>query len=154
MSGCQREQEIAEAVRAGHWPAACDEELRSHVAECRRCADFVRVKMAFAGMRAGDLGRARLEAPGLLMWRAQMRRRHAALERVARPMQQAYLFAFGILLAVLVGTGVFAWRQGVEWTAGSFVQAWQGAGTLVVWGMVGAIALVGAVAVYVVMERE
>jgi hypothetical protein len=154
MTACRREQEIAEAIRAAHWPAACEEELRSHVAECRRCADFVRVKTAFAGMRAGDLGRARLEAPGLLLWRAQMRRRHAALERVARPMQQAYLFALGILGAVLVGLGVMAVRQGVGWTAGSFVQAWQDAGTLVVWGMVGAIALVGAVAVYVVAERE
>ena len=154
MSGCRREREIAEALRAGHWPAACDEELRSHVAQCRRCADFVRLKVAFAGMRAGDLGRARLEAPGLLMWRAQMRRRNAALERVARPMQQAYVFAVGILLVVLVGLGVMEVRQGVDWTAATFVQAWQDAGTLVVWGMVGAIALVGAVAVYVAAERE
>ena len=154
MNGCRREQEIAQAIRAGHWPAACDEELRAHARECRRCADFVRVKTAFAGMRAEDLGRARLEAPGLVMWRAQMRRRNAALERVARPMQQAYGFAVGVLLAVVVGLGVMAWRQGADWTAGSFAQAWQDAGSLVVWGMVGAIALVGAVAVYVVAERE
>jgi hypothetical protein len=154
MRGCRREQEIAEAMRAGHWPVACDEELRSHVRECRRCADFVRVKMALAGMRAGDLGRARLEAPGLVMWRAQMRRRNAALERVARPMQQAYVFAVGVLVAVLVGLGVMAVRQGADWTAGSFVQVWRDAGTLVVWGMVGAIALVGAVMVYVAAERE
>ena len=154
MNGCRREQEIAEVMRAGHWPAACGEELRSHARECRRCTDFVRVKTAFAGMRAADLPRARLDAPGLLLWRAQMRRRNAALERVARPMQQAYGFALGVLLAVLVGLGVMAVRQGADWTAGSFVQAWQDAGTLVVWGMVAGIALVGAVAVYVVVERE
>ena len=44
---CSREREITEALRNGHWPEACDAELRAHVNACRSCSDFVLVTHTF-----------------------------------------------------------------------------------------------------------
>src|SRR5438105_735678 len=40
---CPREQDILEAVAAGHWPQGCDAELRAHVEACPACADLATV---------------------------------------------------------------------------------------------------------------
>ena len=40
---CGREKDVAAMLEAGHWPAACGDELREHVAGCARCGDLVLV---------------------------------------------------------------------------------------------------------------
>ena len=63
-------------------------------------------------MQAAQLGH-----PGLLWWRAQLRRRNEALQRVSKPAMTGQLFALciSILTAVtLLGSQI---RKGVDWSA-------------------------------------
>lgn len=112
---CVREKEIAELLRLGHWPAAASEELRAHVSRCRGCSDLVLVTRSFQRAREGVEANARLQAPGVLWWRAQLRRRNAAVEKISRPILGAQVFAFAVILLCAVGFVVFQTTHGVRW---------------------------------------
>jgi cation transporter-like permease len=56
-----------------------------------------------------------LESAGAIWWRAQLRRRNAAIEKVGRPILGAQIFALAI--SVVVGIAVLAWQ-------GSTLKAW------------------------------
>lgn len=119
---CNREKEVAEALRAGHWPDAAAEELRTHVAACKACSRRVVLAAAFRRERAIASAEARpdlrrLESPGALWWRAQLRRRNAAIERISRPILGAQVFAVAV---ALIGAVVFLAsqaKQGLGWFA-------------------------------------
>jgi len=115
---CGREAELIELLRRGHWPEASSAEIRAHVVDCGICTRRVLLTQAFTRERVSASAEARLESPGALWWRAQLRRRNAALERIARPMLGAQAFAVVIaLIAAAVflasqarhGLGWFAW---------------------------------------------
>ncbi|HWG20239.1 MAG TPA: hypothetical protein VG225_06885 [Terracidiphilus sp.] len=108
LRSCIHEKEIAELLQRGHWPQACPTELRAHAEQCPACSERILVTQAFRRERASAAAAARLESPGVLWWRAQLRRRNAALERIARPMLGAQIFT--IVLA-LVAAGVFLASQ-------------------------------------------
>jgi hypothetical protein len=168
LRACAREPEVAEAIRSGRWPLGCEPELRAHVEECRHCREMAMLTAAFQEARAQAVGaaevpRAGMPNAGLLWWRAQLRRRNAAMARVNRPLAGAQGFA---LLALLVaGVALAGWlaREGVRWfgwwdgvrqaVAGVNVPAMlHGAGTL---GFVvaGSVALLGGVAAWLAAER-
>jgi hypothetical protein len=101
MKSCPRQAELQSIVRRGHWPEACDPELRRHIETCRTCAEQLLVQHTFHAARAQAMHAARghyphLLHPNLLWWRAQLRRRNNALERVSRPITTAQVFAFCI----------------------------------------------------------
>ena len=75
LGSCVREKEVSELLRQGHWPHACTAELHAHVDGCRACRDLVLVAASFQKARAQAAGAAPLQSPGLLWWRAQLRRR-------------------------------------------------------------------------------
>jgi hypothetical protein len=52
----------------------------------------------------------RLETAGALWWRAQLRRRNAAIEKVGRPILGAQIFA--LVISVVVAVAVLAWEGG------------------------------------------
>lgn len=108
FSPCKRELELDQALEAGHWPEACTQELRAHVAGCKACSRRALLSQAFRRERAIASGQPRLESPGVLWWRAQLRRRNAAIERVGRPLLAAQGFAAVI---AVVGTAVFLTTQ-------------------------------------------
>jgi hypothetical protein len=115
---CPREKEVAALVHRGHWPQACPEDLRAHVHQCRACSDLVLVTATFQSARAQSAAMPRLESPGVLWWRAQLRRRNAAIERIARPILGAQIFAFAVTLVVAAGAIVWQAKQGfhlVSW---------------------------------------
>jgi hypothetical protein len=112
---CSREKEITEALRNGHWPEACDAELRAHANACRSCSDFVLITQTFERTRIESAKEAGLASPGLLWWRAQLRRRNAALERIARPIAVARIFAWVTTLLVTLGFVVWEYGRGAEW---------------------------------------
>lgn len=163
LRACAREQEVAEAVRSGRWPLGCEPELRAHVDACRRCGEMVLLTSAFqqARIEAGDA--APLPHPGLLWWRAQLRRRNAALERVSRPLAGAHVFA--LLLNVVALVAVFAWqaRHGVRWLgwwqtmehdiSGVDWLAWMHGASLLGLLVLGTLALLGGVAAWLAAER-
>jgi len=111
---CARERELSDLLHKGHWPQACPEELRAHVASCRNCSDLVLVAgtLQVARQRTADL--PRLEPAGAIWWRAQLRRRNAAIEKVSRPILGAQIFALTITLVVLAAVAV--WQVG-NWSA-------------------------------------
>lgn len=154
---CSHEREVAELLRGGQWPAGSGVELRSHVAGCGRCSEMVFLRTAMQGLRAGDMAAARLEAPGVIWWRAQLRKRNAALEQVARPLKAAQMFALAVVVSFAAGFGVSEVRHSSEWMARIEAISWgsvfSGWGLVVlVMGMVG-IGLLGAVAVYLASDR-
>lgn len=105
---------MRELLHRGFWPEACPEELRAHVEACRVCSDLVLVTRALADERAQAMPMARLEAPGALWWRAQLRRRNSAIEKMARPILGAQVFALAMALAAAVV--VLVWQAG-NWSA-------------------------------------
>ena len=116
---CQHEAEIRRLLELGHWPQSCTAELRAHAESCRACGDLVLVTQAFQGARAESMGQPgnSLPAPGVLWWRAQLRRRNAAVKQIQRPILGAQIFAFALTLLVAVGLVISQARHGVHWLA-------------------------------------
>jgi hypothetical protein len=114
---CNRERELAGALRAGYWPDASSEELRKHVATCNACSQRVVLAQAFRRERAAASAEPRLESPGSLWWRAQLRRRNAAIERISRPILGAQVFAVAVALIAAAIFLVSQLRNGVGWFA-------------------------------------
>lgn len=161
---CTREKELTALLEQGHWPHACSTELREHVAACNACRALVSVTLAFRSERAHAMGQPRLESPGVLWWRAQLRRRNAALARLSRPLLGAQIFAVVVVLLAAGAFLAFQVRQGATWL-GDFTRtlhfsallpaAWQnspGAGLALILLLVFA-ALAGGVALLVASDR-
>jgi len=117
LGACPRERELGEVLNLGQWPQACSDELRAHVAGCRSCRELVLVRQAFGRERTTAAGEVRLESPGVLWWRAQLRRRNAAIERIGRPLLGAQIFALAMCLAAAVIYVLWQSRRGFDWLA-------------------------------------
>lgn len=115
LGACQCEKDVAELVKRGQWPALASAELRAHVEACAACRDLVAVMGAFQRERGVAAAQARLEAPGVLWWRAQLRRRNAALRQVGRPLVVAQVFAVALGAVAAVLCAVFASRYEAGW---------------------------------------
>lgn len=168
---CSREKELAELLRRGGWPGLAAPEMRAHVAQCGRCRDLVAVTEVFQQARAASSAQTRLESPGVLWWRAQLRRRNAALKQVSRPLVAAQLFAMALGLVAAAVCLAFAARSGsgsgsgwlrlvLELPAafhipGLLPQAWQNTpAPWVVLLTLAALALMGGVFVYRASEER
>jgi len=170
LNSCPHETELRDHLAHGQWPAAATPELCAHVEACRSCADLVLVAAAFQKARAGTIAAARPVAPGVLLWRAQLRRRNAVVEHVTRPLLNAHIFALAFTLVVGLGFVVFealrndAWRTWLEQLPQSAVTQWDAfrtTGTIdptwsltVVLPVLATLFLIGAVAVYLATDRQ
>lgn len=114
---CSHESELTQALKDGHWPQGCGPELRAHVDVCGTCSDLVLVTQTFQNARSESESTVNLGSPSLLWWRAQLRRRNAAAERVGRPITIAQIFAW--LVTLFVGVLFFAsqYRHGLRWAS-------------------------------------
>ena len=115
LGSCPREKQLAELLRLNHWPHACPPELRTHVEACRSCSELVLVTQAFRQARAGASAVAPLQSAGALWWRAQLRRRNAAIERIGKPILGAQIFAVAVTLLIAAGFIATQARQGLRW---------------------------------------
>jgi predicted anti-sigma-YlaC factor YlaD len=109
---CSREAELTAEMESGHWPEASTPELRAHVTECKVCRDAATLRQSFRMARATTLPQAQLPPPGLVWWRAQLRRRNAALARVQRPILGAQILALLVTLGIGVGLVLVELRSG------------------------------------------
>jgi hypothetical protein len=125
---CTHEAEIKQHIQQGRWPDACDPELRAHVAACAACAETVQFAQLFQTARAESMLRAPLDSAGPLWWRAQLRRRNAALESIVKPIRTAQIFAAAICLIATIGFLVFQLRSGNSWLS-NLRQLWPFAST-------------------------
>ncbi|MGZ7030284.1 MAG: hypothetical protein ACXVG9_13250 [Terriglobales bacterium] len=112
---CSRGAEIAEALKNGRWPDACERELHAHADSCQGCSDLILVTQAFQRARTEAAPRARFDSASLLWWRAQLRQRNTAVERVGKPITIAQTFAVVVNLLVAVGFVAWQFRRGVRW---------------------------------------
>jgi hypothetical protein len=166
---CPRQPEVQELLASGHWPHACPAELRAHLAECRSCADLALVTEAFQRSRAAAAAQAQLPAPGAIWWRAQLRRRNAAVERVGKPILGAYVFALSMTVLVGAVFAVTQARHGIRWLdwlgqSQDSTTHFQWLNVLMLWNpgwsltvlipVLATLALLGAVAVYLGAERR
>lgn len=161
LRACAHEKEVKELLRGGQWPQGCGADLRKQAAGCRRCSELVLLRGAMQGIRAGEMAAARLEAPGVIWWRAQLQRRNAALEQVAKPLRAAQMFALVVVVSFAAGFAVSEMRHSSEWMArisefensisvASLLSGW---GLLIVVSSVVCVGLLGAVAFFVASER-
>jgi hypothetical protein len=114
---CSFENELTQALRDGHWPEGCGPELRAHVENCANCSDLVLVTQAFQSARSESEPAALSGSPSLLWWRAQLRRRNAATERVSRPVTIAEIFALVVYVFVGVVLVASQYRHGLKWSS-------------------------------------
>ena len=115
MRSCTREAEVKALVERGQWPQACAPDLRDHVSTCRSCSELALVTAAFQRARNQAVGAAKIGSPGLLWWRAQLRRRNVAVERISKPILSAQIFALAVNLVVAAAVAVWQARHGVAW---------------------------------------
>jgi hypothetical protein len=160
---CPRQTEVQQLLAQGHWPHACPPELRAHLGDCRSCAELVLVTQAFQQSRAATAAQVKLPAAGAIWWRAQLRRRNAAVERVGKPVLGAYVFALAVVVLAAAMFAISQARHGLHWLdwvgqpSESFNPAgWLSAGgsLLVLIAVFAMVALVGAVVVYVAAEKH
>ena len=169
LVSCPCEKEIRELVEGGQWPLASPQELRSHAANCRTCADLVLVATAFQRARSTTIAAAKPASAGAIWWRAQLRSRQQAFRRVERPLIGAQIFALVALLLPLVGFAAFEARHGLAWltwltrtsqsaqlhagslAAGSSVPA---SNPVFIFVAAAAFALIAGVAVFFATERK
>jgi hypothetical protein len=179
LRSCTRQPEVAALLAAGHWPHACPPELRTHFDSCPTCAELLLVTSAFQQSKASAAVRAQLPAPGAIWWRAQLRRRNAAVERVAKPILGAYLFALIFTLIVAASLAIGHARQGFRWLdshladshlpdalrqspslpthsqaigSSAWLSSSSGLGVLI--PLLATVVLLGAVVVYLATERQ
>lgn len=118
LGSCTREPELRALLQRGHWPAVAPSELLAHVARCAACRSLAAVTLALQQERTVAFRSARLEPAGVLWWRAQLRRRNAAMQQLERPFLAAQIFA---VLLVLVAAAAFLGTQtsiGLRWLDG------------------------------------
>jgi hypothetical protein len=115
---CIHEREIRQLLERGQWPQSAPPELRSHVDACRACSDMAAVTQAFRSARTVSANAAILPSPGVLWWRAQLRRRNEAVERINRPILGAQIFAMAITTAIAVALAISQARHGLHWLTG------------------------------------
>ena len=168
MKPCPREAEAQAALRRGHWPDASEPELREHVATCDRCSSRLLVLKTFQTVRAESMQSAHLGSPSLLWWRAQLRRRNEALERVRKPAITGQLFALLISISTVVALLGSQIRKGVDWSswlpapsAGSHFDALSLLSSIEAdWGLIllltgfGTMILLAAVVFYLAADRS
>ena len=164
---CARESEVAEMVRLGHWPQACPDELRAHVVACRSCGELVLVTQTFQRTKARTIP-PRLESAGALWWRAQLRRRNEAIERINRPILGAQIFA--LFVGLVLGLGVMGWEMRHGFDLAASLAAWlralhlhallpaswpaMDANVWLLVPMLAAVACASGVIVYLTMEKQ
>ena len=114
---CSYEVELTQALKDGHWPSGCGTELRAHVDGCGSCRDLVLVTQAFQGARRESEQLMPSGSASLLWWRAQVRRRTAATERVSRPITIAQTFALFVYVLVAVVFAASQYNHGLHWAS-------------------------------------
>ncbi|HLV86759.1 MAG TPA: hypothetical protein VKV39_07265 [Candidatus Sulfotelmatobacter sp.] len=167
LRGCSWEAELTRALKAGHWPDACGPELGAHVEGCRSCSDLVLVAETFRRARTASAEREPGVPANLLWWRAELRRRNEAAQKVTQPITVAQSFAWVVSSLVALVFLVSQYRYGLRWgswwpelSVGRIVHQWSVAGAELQWRMsllipcVGMLAVLSGIAVYLVKERE
>ena len=152
---CSQQNRVEAALHSGHWPEGCDPALRAHVENCAACSDLVLVTQSLQQGRAESIQTVRLAAPGTLWWRAQLRRRNAAIQTVTRPVALAEKIALAILIVAAVALAL--WQRGE--VAGWLTSMWSPLSNIIQIPLAllvgfGSLLVFAAFAVYLMLAKE
>jgi len=165
---CPHESEIRQLAARGQWPHACPAELAAHLSSCRSCRDFLMLDQAFRRDRTQVMLQSVPPAPGTIWWRAQLRRRHTALESIDKPIARVQIVTLCVYL--LAALSLIAWQavSGLRWLDalrrlsfdfGSLIPSsvlpdkMAGSGFLLLLPILGAAAVLCSVLIYVISNR-
>ena len=131
---CPREQDVINAIVTGRWPERCDESLCAHVAECAVCKELVEVTSMMRLDRDGLHEEMSLPSAGQVWWRAAIRARLEASQRVERPLS----WIFGISMASAAGLAIAAVQ--LLWSPVQLAWGTSSPGTWLTWFGIGEFA--------------
>jgi hypothetical protein len=117
LRSCKRSEDVASMVRMGYWPDGCEEELREHIAGCGHCREWILLTQSFQQARSESFEETPQRSSFLLWWRAELRRRDAALKQVSLPMTLAHRFALVVGLVSAMAFLVLARASLLGWFA-------------------------------------
>ncbi|HLJ90804.1 MAG TPA: hypothetical protein VKZ53_28625 [Candidatus Angelobacter sp.] len=108
---CSRQREIASALQAGPLSGP----LAAHIEICPACSDLVLVAQTLRQARQESMQTAHhlgtsIGSPSVLWWKAQVRRRNAALEKATRPTVVMEKIALATILAVVICL-ILLWKE-------------------------------------------
>lgn len=101
-NACDYENAVVESLKSG----IANNEISAHLQSCADCRETWRVVNFFQTNLTNEPSPGRLPAAGLIFWKARLREKQRAAERVGQP-----IFIANIIAAMLVG-GVFVWLSG------------------------------------------
>ena len=174
LRACPFEPEIRRLLELGHWPQSCPPELRAHAESCRACGELILVTQTFRNVRAASPMPLQLPPPGVLWWRAQLRRRNAAVERINKPIVGAQIFALAFTLCVAIGFAVYQAKHDLHWITSlgdwlvslsqsrtfhfevlwSYASAWSSISLVYLIPCVAILALLSGVVLYLASEKQ
>jgi hypothetical protein len=165
MTTCSHLYEIRKALTAGHWPHAAAPELRTHAEICNRCAQEILLTGHFQQARANAIADAQPGTASLLWWRAQLRRRNAALTRAGRPIAAAQVFALAVALIAMAALIATHWSGILALSAPAHIPSAQDAAASITaigsdWGLttlilaITLITTLGCVVLYLSTDRH
>ena len=164
---CPRSRELESVLKSGCLPSAWDDSLRHHVQTCSECRDFVLVHQAFRTERREAITTLPAISPGVIWWRAQLRKRKEALELLSKPTSFAGRFAFlstvGVALVFFIWQGAdvsqwWSWISNLSTSSASHLESFwtvpSGWSVLLPISMLGLLALLGGFALYLATDKS
>ncbi len=162
---CSQQQQVAMELRQGRSQDLWDDALRIHVAACPSCSELVLVARTLQQDRMQTVQAAQVASAGALWWRAQVRLRNGAIERVTRPIALAEKFALFITAAVVLAVIMRKRSQLLAWllaladpphpnvlpAGSSLIDGWT---TILMAAGLGMVALCAGLAMYLMREEE
>ena len=158
---CARSVELSVVLRSGNLPSTWEPSLREHVQTCRQCSDQLLVSQSLRTARSATMAAAPMGSPQLLWWRAQLRRRNEALEKLSKP--TSIVGTVAALSTLAVALALLAWQaKGTElWLAwlGSVPEGlhldsmWSTTSLLLPLSMAAALLVLGGFALYLATDR-
>jgi hypothetical protein len=123
---CAREAELLDALQTSRWPDACGDALRSHVESCAGCTELVKLSLALLEDQRALMQTAPVPSSAIVWWRAQMRSRREAAEKVEQPITVIQGLAGACAAGLLVAAAGYytpAFHRAVDWVTTTVTSA-------------------------------
>jgi hypothetical protein len=115
---CPDEEKISGLIHEGRWSRDSDPALIAHAEKCSRCGETVSMIQQLQHNRTTAMLSAHTGSPGYLWWRAQLRRRSGAVEKMAKPFMWAEGFTLVSMVAIAAGFALLQWNEVRGWLSG------------------------------------
>ncbi len=112
---CPHEEEVAENLREDRWPWGANPALLVHTRNCRACSDILLAAQTLQQARSAAVRSMQVGSPGYLWWRAQLRLRNRAIDRMAEPVVWAEKIALISVACVACASAIWQRALITDW---------------------------------------